>query len=67
MTQEIDKIKKESDIFFKAKLIASFLKEKNFRIIDLAKELQLTSSYICHLLRLNKLPEIIESQQVTDI
>ena len=59
MTQEIDKIKKESDIFFKAKLIASFLKEKNFRIIDLAKELQLTSSYICHLLRLNKLPEII--------
>ena len=63
MTQEIDNlitnIKKETDIFAKAKLIDNLLKEKNFKIIDLAKELSITSSYICHLLRLNKLPEII--------
>jgi len=55
----ISNIKKEEDIFSKSKQIAYLLKEKNFKIIDLAKELNFTSSYICHLLRLNKLPDII--------
>jgi hypothetical protein len=63
MTQETDdliaSIKEEEDVFSKASQIASILKEKNLKIIDLAKKLSLTSSYICHLLRLNKLPEII--------
>lgn len=63
MTQEIDDliagIKEEKDIFSKASQIADILKEKNLRIIELAKKLNLTSSYICHLLRLNKLPDII--------
>jgi len=63
MNQEIadliTSIKEETDVFSKASEIANLLKEKNLKIIDLAKELGLTSSYICHLLRLNKLPEII--------
>ena len=63
MSQEIDdlitSIKEEPDIFSKASQIANILKEKKLKIIVLSKELNLTSSYICHLLRLNKLPEII--------
>ena len=63
MTTEIENliagIKKETDVFSKAKLIAYLLKEKNFKIKDLAKELGFTSSYICHFLRLNKLPDIV--------
>jgi len=63
MSQEIDdliiSIKEEKDVFSKANQIANVLKEKNLKIIDLAKKLDITSSYICHLLRLNKLPDII--------
>lgn len=55
----IEEINKETDIFAKAKKIDSLVHEKNFRIIDIAKALGKTSSYICHLLRLAKLPEII--------
>lgn len=55
----IDNIKKEEDIFNKAKQITYVLKEKGLKIKDLAKELGFTSPYICHLLRLNKLPDII--------
>ena len=63
MSQEIDdlitSIKEEKDVFSKANQIADIIKEKNLKIIELAKKLNQTSSYICHLLRLNKLPEII--------
>ncbi len=59
MDDVIEKIKKETDVFTKAKLIRFLLTEKNFRVIDLAKKLSITSSYLCHLNRLNNLPEII--------
>ncbi len=55
----IDKIKQETDIFVKAKLIDTLVHEKNIRIVDIAKSLVKTSSYICHLRRLTHLPEII--------
>ena len=35
------------------------IKEKNFRIIDLANKIGYKSSYICHLLRLKKIPDVV--------
>ena len=59
MDDIIEKIKKETDVFSKAKLIRYLLREKNIKVIELAKKLSLTSSYVCHLNRLNNLSEII--------
>lgn len=63
MNDEIEKliiqIKQETDIFAKAKLVNFLVREKDTRIIDIAKLLGKTSSYICHLLRLAILPDII--------
>lgn len=59
MEETIEKIKKEEDIFSKAKLIKYLLEEKSIKVIDLAKRLSITSSYLCHLNRLNKLPDIV--------
>jgi len=52
-------IKDEKDIFQKARLINYILKEKKLRIIDLSKKIGFKSSYICHLLRLKKIPEVV--------
>lgn len=59
MDETIEKIKGETDIFTKAKLIRHLLINEGIKVIDLAKKLSLTSSYICHLNRLNDLPEAI--------
>ncbi len=59
MEDTIEKIKKEADVFSKAKLIRYLLVEKDFRVKDLAQKLLITSSYLCHLNRLNNLPDII--------
>jgi len=65
----IEQIKKEEDIFTKAKLIKFLRKKKDIPLKDIARKLQLTSSYVCHILRLNNLPEIIVdgyySKQIT--
>lgn len=55
----IRKIKEENDPFSKAKYIKYLIEEKNIKIKDIAEKLNLTSSYICHLNRLNHLPEIV--------
>jgi ParB family chromosome partitioning protein len=52
-------IKEEKDIFNKARLIQYLIKEKEIRIKDLSAKLGIKSSYLCHLLRLNKLPSLI--------
>jgi ParB family chromosome partitioning protein len=55
----MDEIKKEKDVFKKSKLILQLLKEKNLKIVDLAKQLGYQSSYLCHLKRLQRIPEMI--------
>lgn len=55
----IEQVKLEKDVFIKAKLLKFLNKEKNLSIISLAKILSLKPAYLCHLLRLLKLPEII--------
>jgi len=54
-----EQFKKETDIFVKARLLNLLKKEKGWRVIDLSQKLGLKPSYICHLLRLNRLPEIV--------
>lgn len=54
-----EQFKKETDVFTRAKLVYLLKKEKGLRVIHLSKKLNLKPSYICHLLRLNKLPEIV--------
>ena len=55
----LDIIKKEQDFFKKARLLEFLKNEKKMRIKDLSSSLELKQSYVCHILRLNKLPPII--------
>lgn len=55
----IEQIKNTSDYFAKAKLITFLVRQKNIKVKDLAKALSLKPSYLCHIMRLSKLSEII--------
>lgn len=55
----VEKIKKEDDIFSRARLVGHLLKDKKVKVVDLAKKLGINSSYVCHINRLNRLPDII--------
>jgi len=55
----IEQLKLEVDPFAKAKLIFSLIHDHNWYLKDVAKTLSYKPSYICHYLRLNRLPEII--------
>ncbi|EKE13653.1 MAG: hypothetical protein ACD_12C00874G0005 [uncultured bacterium] len=59
ITSLLNQIKSDKDIFQKSRLIEYVIKEKNLRIIDLANKIGFKSSYICHLLRLKKIPDVI--------
>lgn len=55
----LNSIKLEKNIFQKARLIDYIIKETKWRIIDLSKKVGYKPSYICHLLRLKKIPEVV--------
>jgi len=55
----LNQIKQDKDIFQKSRLIDYVIKERSLRIIDLAKKIGFKPSYICHLLRLKKVPDVI--------
>ncbi|QQG43813.1 MAG: hypothetical protein HYW86_02935 [Candidatus Roizmanbacteria bacterium] len=55
----IDKIREEKDYLQKARQILYLNKQKDISIKDIAGSLSLKSSYVCHILRLNRLPELI--------
>lgn len=59
MDEYIKKFNLQKDIFEKAKIINFLIREKNFKIKEIAKAFNLSSSYICHLKRILNLPEII--------
>lgn len=59
MEEILEKIKKEVDVFKKAKLIKYLLKEKKLKVYQLAEKLSITPAYLCHLNRLNNLPDIV--------
>jgi len=55
----IEQIKRETDYFGKAKLVNFLIHQKHIKVKDLASALDLKPSYLCHIMRLNKLSEII--------
>lgn len=55
----IEQIKSETDYFGKAKLVNFLIHQKHIKVKDLAAALGLKPSYLCHIMRLNKLSEII--------
>jgi len=59
ITSLINQIKTDKDIFQKYRLINYLVKEKKLRVIDLANKIGFKPSYICHLLRLKKIPEVL--------
>ena len=59
ITSLLNQIKIDKDIFQKSRLLEYIIKEKNLRVIDLANKIGFKSSYICHLLRLKKIPEVV--------
>ena len=59
ITSLINQIKSEIDIFQKYRLIDYLIREKKLRIIDIADKIGYKSSYICHLLRLRKIPDVV--------
>lgn len=59
ITSLLDQIKTDKDIFQKSRLVDYVLKEKKLRIIDLSNKIGYKPSYICHLLRLKKIPDVI--------
>jgi len=55
----IEKIKNSDDFFYKAKLLKFLNKEKQIRVKELAEKINMKPSYLCHILRLNRLPELV--------
>ena len=54
-----DQIKGESDIFNKARLLLFLRKEKDIPLKTIGQKLGFKPSFLCHLLRLNRIPDII--------
>ena len=55
----IDRIKHEKDFFAKAKLIRFLQKEQQVPLREISQKIGLMPSYVSHILRLAKLPELI--------
>lgn len=55
----VEKIKKEDDIFAKAKLITQLRKESQISAKKIAEVLAIKPSYLSHILRVTRLPELI--------
>ncbi len=58
-TKLIEQIKETSDFFQKAKLIDYLQKHKKITTKALSDALEIQPAYVCHITRLNKLPEIV--------
>ena len=54
-----EQIKKEENFITKAKLLRFLVVDKEIRIKDISKKIGIKESYICHILRLNKLTDMI--------
>ncbi len=55
----IEQIKNEADYFGKTKLVNFLIHQKNLKVKDLAAALDMKPSYLCHIMRLNRLSEIV--------
>ncbi len=55
----IEQIQSEQDYFQKARLLHYLIKQKDVPLKTVSESIGLKPSYLCHILRLNKIPEII--------
>ena len=55
----LDSLKEETDIFTKARLIRTLHLEHDVPLHDIAHVLSIKPSFVSHILRLNRLPELI--------
>ncbi|OGK30155.1 hypothetical protein A3B02_01680 [Candidatus Roizmanbacteria bacterium RIFCSPLOWO2_01_FULL_42_14] len=56
----ITRFQHEQDIFAKAKILHFLVKEKRYPMKFVASRISLSSSYICNLLRILKLPDLVK-------
>jgi len=56
----LEKIRASEDYFEKAKFLLYLKREKQVPLVEISKYLGLKSSYLSHILRLNKIPELIK-------
>lgn len=63
----INRIQNEKDIFAKATYVKFLTQDKGYSIKSLADALELSPSYICNLLRLLRLPELIRDGYYTQL
>lgn len=59
MDNLIESIKNEKDIVKKVNLLYELTKSREVKIKDIASKLGVQSSYVCHLLRLKRIPEVV--------
>ena len=59
ITALFTQIKENKDIFQKSRLLEYLIREKKLRIVDLSIKIGYKPSYICHLLRLKKIPDAV--------
>lgn len=59
LSSYIHRIQQEDDIFTKAKLLHVLTDEYKVPIKDIAQYLKLSSSYVCNLLRILRLPDLV--------
>lgn len=57
--EKFEQIEKETDVFTQSKLLSQLIRDEDVLIKDIASRLEKKSSYICHLLRLRRIPEIL--------
>src|SRR5690349_2232933 len=57
--QTLEQIRQTDDFFQKAKLIAYLQKEKKVHTKTLSEQLEMKEAYVCHINRLNKLPDLV--------
>lgn len=62
----LEQVKNEKDFFKKAKILLKLKKEKQVPVFKISQELNLKPSYVSHILRLNKLPELIMDGYYTE-
>lgn len=55
----ISQVKSQTDILEKAKILEKLVKEYDLRLLDLSSKIGIKPSYICHIRRLTRLPDIV--------
>jgi len=55
----VGQVKNQHDVFYRAKLLLHLKKEKGLGIGEISRKSGIKPSYLCHFLRLNRLPEIV--------